>query len=272
MPVGSIYYTPEQQRAYKERKEAERQRELENEMRKQWRKNTPAFCFVSAEEQEQEIRPATMARLVYLATYLDYTGRLKRTERHPMKFSDLEDVLHLKKSEVYSFWNEVKDKYVFGDEKGCLCMHSSFARRGKLPYGERYQQIYINAVRALYNSTGSIRHKYLGYVFQMLPFINVEYNILCKNPMETNLDCIEQLSIDEFCVEVGYAPANRTRLMKAYASITFPVNGKREQFCAFITKGADIGSTKIIINPRVLYHGKKDLETQILGVLCDFSA
>lgn len=271
MPAGSIWYTPEQQQDYKERKKAAQQRELEKEMRKQWRKNTPAFCFVSVEEQEQGIRPATMARLVYLATYLGYAGVLKRSERRFMKFSDLGDVLYLKKSEVHSFWKEVKDKYVFLNEHGYLCMHDSFARRGKITYGGRYQQIYNSAVQALYKSTGSMRHKYLGYVFQMLPFVNVEYNILCKNPMETNLDCIEQLSIDEFCIEIGYSPANRARLMKAYSSITFPVNGKQEQFCVFITKSADIGSTKIIINPHILYHGKMDLETQILGVLCDFS-
>ena len=271
VPAGTIFYTPERQRAYKAKREREEEERLLAEERRHRRNNTPKFYFISAEGREHELRPATMARLVYLATFLDYQGRLKVNLQRTMKFSDLEGILQIKKSEVYCFWREVRNNYVVEDKYGCLYMQRDFSCRGRLPCGERYQQFYIDSVRKLYRKTRPTSHRYLGYVFQMLPFISTEYNIVCHNPLEQDLDCIEPFSIDEFCNAIRYNPANRARLMKTYAGITFPVDGKQEQFCAFVTKGADIGSTKIFVNPHILYHGKLDMHTQILGKLCDFA-
>lgn len=270
--VGSIIYTPEQQERYKERKQREAKRILKQEELKHRRNNTPKFCFVSTEEEWSGVRPATMARLVYLATFLDYGGYLKTNLHRKMRRSDLEGILRLKKSETYKFWNEVKDKYLLEEENGDLSMREEFSCRGELSLGGRYQQIFVDSVRALYQKTAPTQHKYLGYVFQVLPFVNIEYNILCTNPMEKNLDLVDPISIDDFCAAVGYSKDQRARLMRVYASITFPVDGKQEHFCAFVTNGADIGSTKIFVNPHILYHGKQDVQTQILGKLCDFSA
>lgn len=272
MDAGSITYTPEQQKAYKERKEQEAEKRLRQEELKHRRNDTPKFCFVTAEEQENSPRPATMARLVYLATFLDYEGYLKINLHKKMKRSDLESVLQLKKSETYKFWNEVKGTYVFVDKNGYLCMCSDFSCKGKLPYGGRYQQIFIHSVQKLYRETSVTQHRYLGYVFQMLPFVNVEYNILCSNPTEEELDRIVPIDIDSFCATIGYSKDQRARLMRVYSNITFSVDGKQEQFCAFVTHGTDIGRTKIFVNPHILYHGKQDVQTQILGKLCDFSA
>lgn len=150
-------------------------------------------------------------------------------------------------------------------------MCSDFSCRGKLPYGGRYQQIFVSSVQELYRKTRPQQHRYLGYVFQMLPYINIEYNILCTNPTEENLDLISHITLDDFCAAIGYSKNQRARLMRVYASITFSVDRKQEQFCAFVTPGADLGRTKIFVNPHILYHGKQDVQTQILGKLCDFS-
>lgn len=269
--VGSIIYSPEQQKRYRERKQQEAEWLLKQEELKHRRNNSPKFCFITAEEQENSVPPATMARLVYLATFLDYEGNLKMNLHKKMKRSDLETVLRLKKSETYNFWNEVKNTYVFENEHGFLCMCSDFSCKGKLPYKGRYQQVFVNSVQELYCKTSATQHKYLGYVFQMLPFVNVEYNILCSNPIEEELDLIEPITIDGFCSAIGYSKDQRTRLMRVYSNITFCIDGTQEQFCAFVTQGADIGRTKIFVNPHILYHGKKNIQTQILGKLCDFS-
>lgn len=270
--VGSIIYSPEDQERYKARKRQEAERLLRQEKLKHRRNNKSKFCFVSAEEQDSTVPPATMARIVFLATFLGYDGILRVNLQKKMKRSDLGDILQLKKSEVYNFWNEVKGKYLFENENGFLRMCSEFSCKGKLSYGGRYQQIFVNSVQELYRKTPPRQHKYLGYVFQMLPYINVEYNILCTKPMEKNLDLVDPITIDGFCSAIGYSKDQRARLMRVYASITFPVDGKQEQFCAFVTHGADLGRTMIFVNPHILYHGKQDAQTQILGKLCDFSA
>lgn len=271
VPAGTISYTPEEQEVYRERRKREAEKQLREQERRYRKNNTPKFCFISAEHSEIELDPATMARLVYLSTFLDYKGNLKVNSCRKMKFSDLENVLRIKKSEVYNFWNQVNKICVFADQKGNLSMYSEFSLRGKLPYGKRYQQIFIETVQNLYQQTKITKHKYLGYIFQMLPYINVEYNILCRNPLQNDLERVEPISIDEFCDLIGYNSHNRIRLMKIYADITFTVDGKQEQFCAFVSKGTDIGNTRIFVNPHILYHGTQGMHTQILGKLCDFS-
>ena len=125
VPVGSIIYTPEQQEEYKRRKEQE-------DERRQWRKETGQFFFVLEEYGDAALRPATKARLVYLATYLRYDGYLALSQRIPMKFGNLKDILNLSTTEVYRFWNEVKGAYITEDDQGRMRMLGGYFQRGQL--------------------------------------------------------------------------------------------------------------------------------------------
>ena len=186
-----------------------------------------------------------------------------------MKRADLEIVLQISKAQTYRFWNEVKEKYIHEDEHGQLHMRKEFFTRGKLSLGGSFQQVYSESVRKLYCETETRKHKYLGYVFQLLPFINVEYNLLCHNPYESNLEAVEPMTIGELCAAIGYSTENRARLIDAYSAITFPVEDGRECFCAFVTTGSKQSETKIFVNPRVLYHGKNAEQVQLLGKFCE---
>lgn len=268
MDMGSITYSPKDQKAYRKRKAEEEKRRLQGEQRRFWRKNAGQFYFASTESHYKNLRPATMVRLVYLATYIGYTGKLQLTERSPMKRDSLQKILCVSKSETYRFWGEVKDQYVFECDDGQLSMSDDFFFRGKLSYGRHYQQLYIAAIRKLYQQTTPTKHKYLGYVFQMLPFINVEFNILCHNPDEKDLDNVNPLTIDEFCKTVGYSSANRARLLQEYAGITFLAGAQRECFCSFVTNGGNIGKARMFVNPHIIYHGSNGDNVQLLGKFC----
>lgn len=265
VPVGSIIYTPEQQEEYKRRKEQE-------DERRQWRKETGQFFFVLEEYGDAALRPATKARLVYLATYLRYDGYLALSQRIPMKFGNLKDILNLSTTEVYRFWNEVKGAYITEDNQGRMRMLGGYFQRGQLNGYAPYQKFFIDAVRTLYRNTAPKKHKHLGYVFQMLPFVNTEYNILCYNPTEKDLNYVLPLSVNDFCATIGYNVANRARLLQTYAEITFLVNGHLEQLCSFVTNGADIGISKIFINPHILYFGKCPKQVELLGKFCRIDA
>ena len=106
----------------------------------------------------------------------------------------------------------------------------------------------------------------------MLPFVNTEYNILCYNPTEKDLNYVLPLSVNDFCATIGYNVANRARLLQTYAEITFLVNGHLEQLCSFVTNGADIGISKIFINPHILYFGKSPKQVELLGKFCRIDA
>ena len=102
----------------------------------------------------------------------------------------------------------------------------------------------------------------------MLPYINLEFNVLCKNPLETDLERIEPLSLKEFCAEIGYDTSQINRLLNIYRKLTFDVKGKQENFCAFVFDGINRNKSKIFINPNVLYNGSNYRRVKILGMFC----
>lgn len=266
VPKGSWACTPDMQERYK-------QREAEEQLKARWRKDCRKYYFMLAEDVG--LRPATAARLTYLATYMEYdTGRLLISQRRQMCWGDFPQLLGVSTAEVYRLRKEVTGKYIFDHGDG-LYMADKYFLRGRLPRNEtdrRYQQLYIEAVRELYRKTPNSRHKYLGYVFRMLPYINTEYNILCHNPNEKNLDYVMPLAVSEFCKEIGYAEENRSRLLRVYAGITFDVKDHSERFCAFVSNGLDIDTAQIIVNPRVIYKGSQIDRVDILGKFCELAA
>ena len=102
----------------------------------------------------------------------------------------------------------------------------------------------------------------------MLPFINLEYNVLCKNPIEKDLDKIELLSLAEFCNIISYNISQLNRLLNIYKNIKFNVNGKQENFCAFTYDGLDRRKSRIFVNPHILYNGTNYSQVKVLGAFC----
>lgn len=245
------------------------EREQQRKQREKWRTNGQKYVFASVEHDYSILEPATLARLFYLSTYTGYErAKLCLTQKTPMRLQDLQDVLKLSARETINFLGAVEGKYVFKGEDDSLSIHPSLFVRGKLPVGDRYQRFFIEATRELYKKSTPRSHKHLGYVFQMLQYVNVEYNVLCSNPLETELDCIQFMSLDEFCLRIGYAVEHRSRLARCYGRITFAVGDHEERFCSFVTNGTDLSTARIFVNPNVVYRGNRWDEVKILGKFC----
>lgn len=265
-PVGTIAYTPEQQRLYRERKEKEMLLTLRRVPKKF------KFTFIKSQHEYKDISPETVGRLMYLITYLTYNSTyIGKTQKTRIKKKDLANILQLPRSTFIRFWKDVEDKYLFEDTDGYIQVNDVCFYRGAIPkkkIGEEYQKLYIDSMRELYRITPTAKHRYLGYVFQMLPFINKEYNILCYNPAETALERIEPITVDDFCCAIGYNVEQRTRLIKQYSQIDFNVDNHKERFCSFVFDGVNFGKALIYVNPNILYKGNKWEEVKVLGTFC----
>lgn len=254
---GSYVVTLEQQ---KQRKQAQAEREKRAIERGGKRKEK--FVFVDANIDFNGVRPATVTKLIYLSTYAGYKKNgdagnpLIRKGVH-LKKKDIAGVLGVCDSCTVNFLKEVSPTYVYEDSEGHLYLNSQFFVRGclKKKNFKLYQQIYNNGVRKLYEASNGKNHKPLGYVFMMIPFINIEHNILCWNPEETDITKVNPMTPGEFCTAVGYGQSNTSRLMKIYSSILFNVNGKKEHFCKLICDWNNQSNAKICINPAVIYAG-----------------
>lgn len=271
VPIGTITKTPQQQKATKEWLESEARR-AEKERYMQMAKNElGGFYFVLTENVFDDIKPQTATKLIMLCTYLDYSNRLMKTRKTPMKKSDIKEILKLSKSGAYQFFNEVKDKYL-KEYNGTLYIADNKIFKNKIPQDKKYlqlQKIYINAVRSLYYPTDAKKHKQLGYVFKLLPHINLEFNIFCKDPFEKELNNIEPLTVTDLCNLVNYDVTQSTRLIKELQSIKFNHNGNEEYLLSFVDNGIDAPyRKKIYVNPHIIYNGSDYRRVEVLGAFC----
>ena len=268
IPPGSAIITPEDFAANHERKRQQREFFLQKQAKAQLGK----FCFLAINSGLNCLPPATAARLIYLSSYLRYgTDCLYVTQRTPMKVADLQKVMGLSTATVCRFLKEVCPSYLSADENGDLHINTSVFRRGALPKKDglgAFQKVYIEAIRNLYRATPVSNHKQLGYIFLMLPYINIQYNVLCKNPYETDIFHVEPLTVREFCELIGHSYSTVARLREAYSRIRFMVNGQQELFCAFVSDGSSLDDARIFVNPNVFYSGTDPERVEILGHFC----
>lgn len=263
LPVGTICYTPESQEAYRKRKEREEKRFLKRGASDE----LGYFFFVLASEQFSDLSPEMVTRLIFLNTFAGYDNRLMLTERTPMRRKNLESVMDVSKSTVKRFWKKVCPNYIKEDKNGLMITNNLIFKKNKLQRKEYipYQKFYIESVRKLYSTTDTSNHKHLGYIFKLLPFINIEYNLICRNPLETDIDQIELISIADFCNMIGFNIVHLNRLLRIYNNIRFDVNGRAERFCTIIYDGIHKNNAKICINPRILFSGSDYRKVEVLG-------
>ena len=266
IPSGSVWYTPQQQRNYKARKEREAEQRVSN------RFNDPLgpYFFIHADEQFEGIAPEHVMRLIYLASYLSISKEmLMRTERTPIRQDDLMKLLGVSKTTVTRFLEAVSPRYLTVDESGLLYLNRQTFRRGKLKSKVKkeytpYRKLLINGVQALYHDNSALLRKRLGCFFKLLPYINAEYNLVCQPwcVEEQRLDLVEPLSVTEFCELCHFDRKHWKEYIKEYSSISFMLAGQEERFWSLVPAGGNPSIERIFINPYILYQGS-DYQTVI---------
>lgn len=281
-PVGSMLLTPQEIREIERRREARKERlrqEEEAAEREKYRHSKPKFLFISSEEGTfGTISDMTAARAAYLATYLKYgTNELWKNQRRQLCRKDLPWALHLSTPAADRFWGEVRDKFFYRDRDGFIHTTGHALIRGPLAGMEiqdkmQYQQLYLSAIKELYEKITPQQHKRLGHVLKMLPYLNFEYNILCWNPEETRFDRVLPLTVADFCERIHLDVEHAKRLAKEYGRLTFTMEDKRtsvwweEVFCKFMTNGGSIADAHIYINPRLVFRGSSPRKVAAIGV------
>lgn len=205
--------------------------------------------------QFEGLRPQDVARLIFLASHLNYKSVLMLNERKRLALDDLPEVLGVSGATAKRFWDKVVNRYIAQTDDGTLIVKDTFFRGKQKHIVERLTKFYIQAVQKLYKATPTSKHSCLGRIFQLLAYINVEFNVLCHNPEETDLSKVMPMTFKQFCEETGYSWSKAHRLAQDLSSITFDVNGEQRHFVAFVTTEATSSDRLIVVNPRVLYGG-----------------
>lgn len=262
-PVGSSHRTPAQQEAYKKIKEIADYKEK----RRSANRELGSFYFASRNNSFCKLTPETRARLVYLCTYLDFDNGFKWKRNRKIKKSDLQDVLKLSRGTAFKFWKEVSPLYLVEekDSEALKLVNTDFVRGNIINLNRSYERFFVKFIRKLYEETDATRHRHLGYIFGVLPYINTEYNILCWNPEERDIENIEALTVNELCDLIGCYKGDAKSLMDKYSHISFTVGDHQEYFLSYVANSSDYGGAKLFVNPKVLYSGSDRKRVEVLG-------
>ena len=276
VPEGTVFYTPEQQEEAARKRKAEQARR-EKEERRGWQqaehsKLGKQFYFIPTSETFEGLAPETVTRLIFLSTFLDLDiGRLMLTRRKQMKRADLPEVLDVSVSTARRFWKSVSPRYITETESG-LTVNTDVFKRGKIrnPRHEQLMKFYFDGVQTLYAACNPEQRGRLGILFKLLPFVNIQWNLLCKPEYvtEADLNKVELLSMGDFCALSEFDVKHLNDLVRSYRGITFDVDGHKELFCSLSYNGVNKAGAHICINPNILYSGTFPENVKVLGALC----
>ena len=149
-PVGSGFMTPAQYQA--------RNKSLETKQRKAAvtrASRDKRFYFAVADKEYTEPKPETLARLVYLATFLNYeSDKLTFDEKgsKPIKRRDLPKLLGISKASVSQFCKEAMPRFLTQNDNGELFLCNAYFVYGRLSKNQHlipHGKLYKNFVRRL---------------------------------------------------------------------------------------------------------------------------
>ena len=176
-----------------------------------------------------------------------FLGVSDRTSRDFLRECIDNDMMYIKNDKIY-----ITSKYVFcGEIKNFIKLS-----------GNCHMRLYVDCVRNIYKRASIEEHKLLGYLFMMIPFVNIEWNTLCHNQFEKNIDNIDRMTTQEFANIIGYNKKNVYRLHNKLLNIKVA-----EEFAISITMYGS--KSYIFVNPKIFYSGENK---EKIREICNFLA
>ena len=208
------------------------------------------------------ISQANLTRLIYLSTYTSYNNnRLELPNGDIITKSSMEDIMGLPRRTFEEFYNELISKNILLKQENSYYLNTDFFVKGKLNKQQLNQnriQLYIKGIRTLYRKSSSREHKQLAYLFQAIPYVNINSNTICHNPLEQNFKAIKPMTVEQYCMKVGYNVLNARR----FKSNILHFRLKEKPVFNFV-KNCD--GEFIFINPYVYYGGNAWDKVAVLG-------
>ena len=263
MEAGSTVISPEQKKRKREIVEAKCQQKffVKSECgRFFW------SLYYPEEDYFPEVSDAVLSRVIYLMTYLPYGGSYlvvredASTPYRPMLKDDVRRVIGLSDKRFEAFWLELLQGGIISEqEDGKLIVCDRF-RRGKL--GKKVKRdmtamkLFDEGVRYVYEHTTTKSHRYLAYLYRLIPYINSAYNVFCSNPQETNKDKIKWLTAKEMCWILGLDDGNEKRVVNMLFKLSFIDKNGDSRSVIKMLQDVKNGETRrfIAINPQ-FYQG-----------------
>ena len=118
--------------------------------------------------------------------------------------------------------------------------------------------MFEQAIEKLYKRAIPKERKKLGILVEIFPYINIKYNIVCRNPLEEDERKVDYMDFKELAEELGYGKPSM--LKKKLFDL-------RVDYKCVVGAFTTIDFTKILISPNAFYEGNDEKEMDYLRVL-----
>lgn len=239
-------------------------------------------CYVKNQLlfNDLNLKPSTISRFLYLATYIDYNDReenvlIKHGQNNKIEYLSKKNIrilLNLSDSTFKRFYKEVKDKELLFEANDKIYLNPVYVNKGRSNFRNKdYTRIYIDTTRELYDNCTSRQHKQLSYVYQLLPFLNYESNILCSNPEEKEIEKLNKLSFKDICQILGLSEDKKSMstLKKDLFKFYITRDDKKYYFFSYVTiKQEKKSESYYVVNPMIIWKGTNlQVARNIIGLL-----
>lgn len=238
------------------------------------RNKTDNFIFAIFKQceplmEQHELEPSDISRIILLATYVNYNGMLMMTERKPMTKTDIKKITRCTNDATfYSFFNNVIKADLLkqiGDKT--FTINDKFFTKGELGKTVIGNQVacrlFIPEIQSIFERVKARDIKKLGYLFQLLPHVSYEYNMICWNPTERVIDYIDPMTIGQVADILELSEKGFELMFDSLKQIMTKDN---QPIIGQFKTRKDNRENKVIINPKILYRGDiNGEEIRIIG-------
>lgn len=217
LPKGSRIITPDEQMIIEQKKKQDDAKKILPHEKNQWfpvsTKTRGDFFVVLPDVGDifcEKATTPTLNKLIYLATYINKDNILCTGvggSLRPMTKKDIDTALSINKNALTKFWKECKENNFITEVDGKFYLPNDLFRFGKIndlnSKSTAMIKMFKYSVRFMYEKTDEHSRKMLGYIYRLLPFLNLNHNVLCLNPWESDLSKIQNLSLGDICQMFG---------------------------------------------------------------------
>lgn len=209
------------------------------------------------------IDKANISRIIYLATYIDYNNRKEgllcvrsqHNKLEPMDKKTIQSVLQLGDTAFKKFFKDMKDNNLIYEADKRFYVNTEYFNKGNIEdieANKSYCRLFIEPIRMLYEGCKLTKHKVLASIYQLIPYIHYEHNIVCHNPSEPT-DTPKAITLKELCDMFDIDYKNSNKLAKSLYEFKVNIKGIDYHLFTYVILNAQYDY--FVINPNVIYSG-----------------
>lgn len=227
--------------------------------------------FIPQEKNFVDIINSTVTRLVYLATYMNKDNYIAYDNGRIMSRQQIQKLLKLNDRTFIRFLKDAKiNNYLLEDEIGFKLLNTKFGR-GTMDKAKKQlaAKLFIYSVRFLYENATVSSHKTLAYLYMIIPYINLKYNVLCENPFETDKTKVKKVTVTALCEKLGLDVTHSTRFVNQLLKIQYPdIEGDRRSILISVKDSKNDELREFLcVNPRLYsVYANKEKIIEITGL------